>query len=423
MRSPTTAGDKRKILQEEHGLEPRTFPTLPSIAKELLLTAERATCRGPLIVAALMFAILGIAPVASQGQAGGNLPAATSMSAADEKSWTFAVSGDSRNCGDVVMPAIAAGAERSGAAFYWHLGDFRKIYGVDEDIAHEPERRGGPLTLPEYEALAWDDFISSQLNAFGGMPVYLDRGNHETARGRTDAQYLSKFGHWLDQPNLRAQRLLDDPNDSKPHIYYHWIQRGIDFITLDNAIDSHFDAEQMAWFEKTLRADSAMGGVHTIVVGMHEALPESISKSHSMNESESGTQSGEIVYADLLKARKEAHKNVYVLASHSHYYMDGIFNTKYWRGHGGVLPGWIVGTAGAVRYTLPSHAASARAARTNVYGFLTGTVNPDGQIEFKFHELKESDVPGDVVQRYTPDFVHWCFTENSEAKRTSFNLY
>jgi hypothetical protein len=255
------------------------------------------------------------------------------------------------------------------------------------------------------------------------MPVYLDRGNHETARGRTDAQYLSKFGHWLDQPNLRAQRLLDDPNDSKPHIYYHWIQRGIDFITLDNAIDSHFDAEQMAWFEKTLRADSAMGGVHTIVVGMHEALPESISKSHSMNESESGTQSGEIVYADLLKARKEAHKNVYVLASHSHYYMDGIFNTKYWRGHGGVLPGWIVGTAGAVRYTLPSHAASARAARTNVYGFLTGTVNPDGQIEFKFHELKESDVPGDVVQRYTPDFVHWCFTENSEAKRTSFNLY
>lgn len=321
------------------------------------------------------------------------------------------------------MPAIAAGALRSGAAFYWHLGDFRKILGVDEDIAHEPERRGGPLTLPEYEALAWDDFISSQLNAFGGMPVYLARGNHDTARGRTDAQYLSKFEHWLDQPKLRAQRLLDDPNDSNPHTYYHWIQNGVDFITVDNAIDHSFGPEQLAWFEARLRADSADSGVRTIVVAMHEALPESISRSHSMNESGAGTESGKLVYADLLKTRDDAHKHVYVLASHSHYFMDGIFNTTYWRRHGGVLPGWIVGTAGAVRYPLPPHAGSARAAKTNVYGFLTGAVNPDGQIQFNFHELKESDVPGDVVQRYTPDFVHWCFAENSDAKERRFNLY
>ena len=180
-------------------------------------TARRRS-RKQMISVASMLAFFSLTPLVSQAQAqgGGNLPAATSISAADEKSWTFAVSGDSRNCGDVVMPVIAAGAVRSGAAFYWHLGDFRKIFGVDEDIAHQPERRGGPLTLPEYEALAWDDFISSQLDAFGGMPVYLARGNHDTARGRTDAQYLSKFGRWLDQPKLRAQRLLDDPNDSNP---------------------------------------------------------------------------------------------------------------------------------------------------------------------------------------------------------------
>ena len=60
-----------------------------------------------------------------------------------------------------------------------------------------------------------------------------------------------------------------------------------------------------------------------------------------------GTESGRRVYADLLRAQDEAHKHVYVLASHSHYYMDGIFNTDYWKQHGGVLPGWIVGTAGA----------------------------------------------------------------------------
>ena len=39
--------------------------------------------------------------------------------------WYFAVSGDSRNCGDVVMPGIAAGVIQSGAIFYWHLGDLR----------------------------------------------------------------------------------------------------------------------------------------------------------------------------------------------------------------------------------------------------------------------------------------------------------
>ncbi|HEV3483098.1 MAG TPA: hypothetical protein VGR97_12310 [Candidatus Acidoferrales bacterium] len=128
----------------------------------------------------------------------------------------------------------------------------------------------------------------------------------------------------LDQPKLRAQRLLDDANDSKPHIYYRWIQNAVDFITLDNGIDQSFDAEQLAWFEARLRADSA--------------------------------------------------------------------------------------DSGSIRSSWPCM-------------FLTGTVNPDGQIKFKFHELEESDVPGDVVQRYTPDFVHWCFTENSDAKPRRFNPY
>ncbi len=53
--------------------------------------------------------------------------------------WKFAVSGDSRNCGDVVMPAIASQVLASGATFYWHLGDFRAIYKIDEDLAPPPE--------------------------------------------------------------------------------------------------------------------------------------------------------------------------------------------------------------------------------------------------------------------------------------------
>ena len=41
----------------------------------------------------------------------------------------------------------------------------------------------------------------------------------------------------------------------------------------------------------------------------------------------------------LLKMQNDAHKTVYVLASHSHYFMEGIFNTPYWKANGGILAG------------------------------------------------------------------------------------
>jgi len=65
------------------------------------------------------------------------LPAAAAGAAQDRPApaWRFAVSGDSRNCGDVVMPAIAAAVGKSGAQFDWHLGDCRAIYDFDEDMA------------------------------------------------------------------------------------------------------------------------------------------------------------------------------------------------------------------------------------------------------------------------------------------------
>jgi len=149
---------------------------------------------------------------------------------------------------------------------------------------------------------------------------------------------------------------------------------------------------------------------------MHKALPESISAGHSMNESPNGIGSGRRVYADLLRAQNDAHKFVYVLASHSHFYMDGIFNTDYWRKNGGVLPGWIVGTAGAVRYALPPNTADAHGALTNVYGSLLGTVQPSGEINFEFEKLSESDIPASVTSRYGKDFVHWCFAENTQVR-------
>jgi hypothetical protein len=328
--------------------------------------------------------------------------------------WRFAVSGDSRNCGDVVMPAIAAGALAHGVSFYWHLGDFRKISEPDEDIQHEPEHRAKSLTKDEYEAIVWDDFLQHQIAPFGKLPVFLGIGNHDTAEPKGRAEYLAKFAGWLDAPPLRAQRLRDDPNNRQVRSYYHWVERGVDFISLDNATKDQFDAGQMRWFDAVLARDENNPAIRTIVVGMHRALPESISKGHSMNESPEGTESGRTVYTKLLQARDQAHKRVYVVASHSHYFMDGTFNTDYWRTHGGVLPGWIVGTAGAVRYALPASAKDARAAQTHVYGYLLGTVSPGGVIRFEFQLIREPDVPAAVVHDYQPDFVHWCFAENPQ---------
>ena len=84
--------------------------------------------------------------------------AARAQTTANDATWSFAVSGDSRNCGDVVMPAIAAGVLKDNASFYWHLGDFRKLSDFDEDIQHQPENIARPLSISRYEQIAWDDF-------------------------------------------------------------------------------------------------------------------------------------------------------------------------------------------------------------------------------------------------------------------------
>jgi hypothetical protein len=360
--------------------------------------------RRTLVVTAFaLLLLLAMKPAAAQRPAGGT--------------WRFVASGDSRNCGDVVMPGIAETAKKNQAAFYWHLGDLRLTTGFDEDIQHQPEHIKKPLSIFEYENIAWPDFIESQIAPFGSIPFFVGIGNHETVPPlKTREDFVLQFADWLDAPVLREQRLRDDPADHRIKTYFHWIDRGVAFYFLDSASAEQFDGAQMRWFEGTLAKDLANPAVTTIVTGMHKALPESISAGHSMNESPAGTESGRRVYADLLRAQNDSHKRVYVLASHSHYYMDGIFNTEYWKHNGGVLPGWIVGTAGAVRYVLPPNTSDAHGALTNVYGSLVGTVQASGEIKFEFEKLAETDIPEQVTARYGHEFVHWCFAENSQAK-------
>src|SRR5438445_159698 len=228
--------------------------------------------------------------------------------AADPKdapqTWNFAVSGDSRNCGDVVMPAIAADALKHNVAFYWHLGDLRAIYGPDQDFIEEKSREGQPTDLADYEKQAWDDFIENQIKPWGEVPFYVGIGNHETTPPKTRAEFVHHFHEYLDRPDLKEQRLKDDPKATQPKTYFHWMRDGIDFIYLDNATHDQFDPSQMKWIEGVLNRDRKDDSIHTIVVGMHEALPESISANHSMNESPIGIESGRRVYHMLRKLQK-----------------------------------------------------------------------------------------------------------------------
>jgi len=301
---------------------------------------------------------------------------------AQTPAWKFAVSGDSRNCGDIVMPAIAAGVLESQAQFYWHLGDFRAIYTFDEDLVPPASLHLAtkPLNIIDYETGAWPDFIAHQLAPFGSLPIFLSPGNHETIPPATRDAYLTQFADWLEAPAIRNQRLRDDPQDHTLRTYYHWID--------------HSDE------------------VRGIVVGMPAALPGSFGNAHSMSDWAQGENSGREVYQALLHAQDAAHKHVYLLASHSHFYMEDVYRTDIWKGQ--VLPGWIIGTAGAVRYRLPAGAAPGGKAMTDVYGYLIGTAVSDGSIDFSFQKLSVADLLRANKGRLPESLVHWCDEENKQ---------
>jgi hypothetical protein len=336
--------------------------------------------------------------------------------------WAFAVSGDSRNCGDIVMPAIANSVlHQPNVAFYWHLGDFRLMSDVDEDMR---QRYGDKLSVADYWRDAWGDFIANQVVPFGSLPVYLGIGNHELAGNKSPADFLTQFAYWLDTPELRTQRLNEYSQDGTLKPFYHWKHGQVDFIYLDNSGDDGFGAQQMQWFEDVLTRDKSDPEVKALVLGMHRALPNSNACGHSMNgdvnhPSEKGTASGRRAYLDLVKFKHDTNKFVYILASHSHFYMQDIFSTDYWKdsAHGGtVLPGWIVGTAGAQRYPLPeevpAEVLAQLKAETKVAGYLLGTVRPDGSIDFAFKKVSRNDVLAAVNKLYEDKFIKWCFEEN-----------
>ncbi|HEY6252376.1 MAG TPA: hypothetical protein VI685_20670 [Candidatus Angelobacter sp.] len=310
------------------------------------------------------------------------------------------------------------------------------------------ETDGSKLACKDYTKEAWPDFVKYQIYPFGKTTFYLGIGNHEVippkghAMGDPEtlesdlnsAQYTAFFADWLLSPTIKAQRIKDRDCDqlSSPCVisarnYYHWVQSGVDFIYLDNA-SNVFGRKQLNWFKDRVKKSQKDPHVRTLVVGMHEALPDSISTDHAMCDPEmekrykekypyqQSCEEGREAYSTLLNFQNAApEKHVCILASHSHYFMDGIFKTNA-KPPADRLRGWIVGTAGAVRYKLPPGSELSNYAETDVYGYLVGTVDGDGNVQFEFQHLTEADVPAEVRQRYQAPFVTWCFDHNSENR-------
>jgi hypothetical protein len=337
-------------------------------------------------------------------------------------SWYFAVSGDSRDCGDLIMPKIAQAIESNRAQtpteFYWHLGDFRAMWRIDCDIAKrrnpafqcEPDKRDPKeITAQEktdYQGRAWDDFLEHQVMPFGATSVVLGIGNHELI-DRTRNDFRLKFKQWLTQPMLVEQRTADAKrgiSSAEGDTYYHFVKNGVDFIYLDNAGNDYaFSNEQIVWLSQVLAADGKDKKVKTIIVGMHAALPFSLSRNHAMDASCPGICSGQRVYnmlydAPNLNGPVEKRKHVYVLASHSHYYEQNIYDTPEHMGR--VLPGWIIGTAGAEQYR-----------DTILYGYMQMEVRADGTLNAQFKEVKRDDLPL-ASGLGASELTSFCFEQN-----------
>ncbi len=358
-----------------------------------------------LFLVCVSFLVLAIAALAPASRAGGAPENA-------EGTWSFAVSGDSRNCGDFVMPAIAARVKAEGDEFYWHLGDFRWMSSEDQDML-AMQTPGVPLSKAEYQQRAWDDFLTHQVAAFGSIPVFIGRGNHETVAPMTREGYIVKFSALLDRPEIAEQRKADGADGAPVGPWYHWVHNGVDFITLDNATRDEFTSAQMHWLRSVLDHDlDPHSGVRSIIAGMHEALPHSTGSEHAMDDWDLGVRTGELVYHWLYDAQASG-KHVYIIASHSHYYSPNVFNTYYWKEHTNkVVPGWIIGAAGAHRYKLPNSAEPG--AKTNIYGFMRGTVRADGAIDFSLVELTESDLQKAKWPNAPDAAIHECYVHNHD---------
>ena len=343
-------------------------------------------------------------------------PAAAAEGSPKPVAWSFALSGDSRDCGDLVMPKIAAAvaAEPGGVDFFWHLGDYRRIYDIDCDMLKRKDpgydchkRPTGPLpdqAMGDYLNAAWGDFVEYQLRPFGKTPVLLGIGNHELM-GRTREDVRRFFQPWLTQKLIHVQRGIDAAKGiytTEGDTSFHVVVKGVDVINLDNADEKAFTPAQLNWLARILAEDARDDSVKTIVVGLHATLPFSTWRGHAMDASCQGICSGRQAYDLLFRAQRlagppEKRKNVYVFSSHSHLFEANVYDTPELLGQ--VLPGWIVGTAGAQQYT-----------DSITYGYVRVDVHPDGTVTPVFRPVTRTSPP--ALAPGEEPLADFCFQSN-----------
>jgi len=331
--------------------------------------------------------------------------------------WSFALSGDSRDCGDLVMPKIAAAVaaeDAPGIDLFWHLGDFRRMYDIDCDMLKRADPANDCVKRPtaslpdqamgDYLTAAWGDFVEYQVRPFGKTPVLLGIGNHELM-GRTRDDFRRAFQPWLTQKLLHVQREVDASRGiftTEGDTSYHVVINGVDLIYLDNADEKAFTSQQLVWLSGILAEDAKDESIRTIVVGLHAALPFSSWRGHAMDSSCQGICSGRQAYdllfgAQRLSGPSAKRKNVYVFSSHSHLLEANVYDTP--EHFGQVLPGWIIGTAGAQQYT---DAIS--------YGYFRVDVNADGTITPRFRPVTRTSPP--ATGPAEAPLADFCFQEN-----------
>ena len=131
-----------------------------------------------------------------------------------------------------------------------------------------------------------------------------------------------------------------------------------------------------------------------------------------MSESPRGDKSGREAYEALWHAHDAAHKHVYVLASHSHYYMDNIFETADWKDK--VLP---AGSSAQPALNAISYRPKLRPRNTPRPMFMAtsiATVAPDGAASFQFQRLSLDDLHAINGSRIPEPLVRWCYENNHQ---------
>ena len=95
---------------------------------------------------------------------------------------------------------------------------------------------------------------------------------------------------------------------------------------------------------------------------------------------------------NLLLNLEKSDKKAYGLASHSHFFMLNIFNTKHWRDDEAYCPAGSLGlpAPNAIRC---SRSPIGQSRRPRFTGHMLGRVYPDGTIDSEFTERKTSDIP------------------------------